>query len=117
MNNIELYEAVENGFPAEPLNNPEPGTYLEMQEAHLVKVFPSAQDIFDRYFGADETGDDRGMEHAVVFTEDRGENIVYKIKRFSAMPFPRAASRWWSTNSGSSSAGTSRVTTSSQTCW
>jgi len=79
MSNIELYEAVENGFPSKPLNNPEPGTYLEMQEAHLVKAFPSAQNIFNRYFGADKTGDDRGMEHAVVFTEDRGENIVYKI--------------------------------------
>lgn len=79
MSNTDLFEAVEKSFPSKPFPNPPGSKYLEMQEAHLVKVFPSAQDIFDRYFGADETGDDGGMEHAVVFTEHRGEPIVYKI--------------------------------------
>jgi hypothetical protein len=27
MSNIELYEAVDNGFPSKPLSNPEPGTF------------------------------------------------------------------------------------------
>lgn len=79
MRNDELFEAVEKSFPSRPSRDTPGYQYLGMQEAHLVRVFPSAQDIFDRHFAANETGDDRGMEHAVVFTEDGGEPVVYKI--------------------------------------
>jgi hypothetical protein len=72
------FDALAEGFPED--HDRRPGSaFVEKQEAHLERTFPRVQELFDRLFGENEEGDDGGQEHAVVFREEEGEDVVYKI--------------------------------------